>query len=203
MDGRNLRASGFPRCRLRLSERAKEHIPKREFAGGRRWFCAAAVERSKGNWLSRMKFLAACVVSSVLGGLFVCGWSILPAATGVGPGERFPRTDRASRCPTIASLQSRPSSPMPAGAAELIFNSEGLSPEEAIGVAVYDHDQQGGRQHHHQEHQHGDDGRRRVVGRLGLRLGARPEGHILTNYHVIEDAQEDRRDALRRQKLRS
>src|SRR5580698_11337029 len=33
-----------------LSERSKEHIPKREFAGGRRRFCAALLERSKGNW---------------------------------------------------------------------------------------------------------------------------------------------------------
>ena len=137
-----------------------------------------------------MKFLAACLVSSVLGGLFVV-WLIDPArghqasAQESFPppsGPRFPVPD--NRQPPAA-----PVVPEVRRSGELIFNSEGLSPEEAIGVAVYDH-----------------------VNKSVVNVTTKStntvmmvvdvssegsgsgsvldqEGHILTNYHVIEDAQ--------------
>jgi S1-C subfamily serine protease len=137
-----------------------------------------------------MKFLAACLVSSVLGLLFVV-WLIDPARSHQASaqesfpppsGPRFPVPD--NRQPPAA-----PVVPEARRSGELIFNSEGLSPEEAIGVAVYDH-----------------------VNKSVVNVTTKStntvmmvvdvssegsgsgsvldqEGHILTNYHVIEDAQ--------------
>jgi S1-C subfamily serine protease len=137
-----------------------------------------------------MKFLAACLVSSVLGLLFVV-WLIDPARSHQASaqesfpppsGPRFPVPD--NRQPPAA-----PVVPEARRSGELIFNSEGLSPDEAIGVAVYDH-----------------------VNKSVVNVTTKStntvmmvvdvssegsgsgsvldqEGHILTNYHVIEDAQ--------------
>ena len=84
---------------------------------------------------------------------------------------------------------ARPRRPEPPRSGELLFNSEGLSPDEAIGVAVYEH-----------------------VNKSVVNVTTKStntvmilvdvssegsgsgsvldkEGHILTNYHVIEEAQ--------------
>jgi S1-C subfamily serine protease len=133
-----------------------------------------------------MKFLAACLVSSVLSGLCVL-WLIDPASSHhasaqdqIPPsgGPRLPALDQP-RTPAAADTRR---------SGELFFNSEGLSPEEAIGVAVYDH-----------------------VNKSVVNITTKStntivildvssegsgsgsvldrEGHILTNYHVVEDAQ--------------
>jgi S1-C subfamily serine protease len=164
-----------------LSETSKEHIQKRDAAGA---FDQRLPIAPRGN--GPMKYLAACLVSSVLGGLFVV-WLIDPASRHQASAQdRFPQP-AGPRFP--ASDQPRPAAaPEPRRAGEMLFNSEGLSPEEAIGVAVYDHVNKS------------------VVNITtkstntillmdvssegsgsGSVLDA--EGHVLTNYHVIEDAQ--------------
>jgi S1-C subfamily serine protease len=134
-----------------------------------------------------MRFLAACLVSSVLGGLFVV-WLIDPASRHQASAqEPFPQPS-GPRLPAFDDRRA-PAATEPRRTGELLFNSEGLSPEEAIGVAVYDH-----------------------VNKSVVNVTTKStntvmilvdvssegsgsgsvldkEGHILTNYHVIEDAQ--------------
>jgi S1-C subfamily serine protease len=133
-----------------------------------------------------MKYLAACLVSAVLGGLFVV-WLIDPAARDrVAAQDQYPPP-----APRVPPVDDRPRPPAPEGrrSGELFFNSEGLSPEEAIGVSVY------------------ENVNKSVVNVTtkstntvmivvdvsseGSGSGSvlDQEGHILTNYHVIEDAQ--------------
>ncbi|HEV3301989.1 MAG TPA: trypsin-like peptidase domain-containing protein [Planctomycetaceae bacterium] len=134
-----------------------------------------------------MKFLAACLVSSVLGGLFVV-WLLDPASRHqVSAQEPLPQPS-GPRLPPFDDRRP-PAAPEARRSGELLFNSEGLSPDEAIGVAVYEH-----------------------VNKSVVNVTTKStntvmilvdvssegsgsgsvldkEGHILTNYHVIEDAQ--------------
>ena len=136
-----------------------------------------------------MKFLVACLVSSVLGGLFVV-WLIDPASRHQASAQdQFPPADRTRGCRLLTSRRLPTAARAPAPAAEPLFNAEGLSPDEAIGVAVYDH-----------------------VNKAVVNVTTKStntvmmlvdvssegsgsgsvldkEGHILTNYHVVEDAQ--------------
>jgi S1-C subfamily serine protease len=136
-----------------------------------------------------MKFLAACLVSSVLGGLFVL-WLIDPARGHQALAqEAFPQNGPRFPVPDNRQPPAAPVVPDARRSGDLIFNSEGLSPDEAIGVAVYDH-----------------------VNKSVVNVTTKStntvmmvvdvssegsgsgsvldkEGHILTNYHVIEDAQ--------------
>jgi S1-C subfamily serine protease len=136
-----------------------------------------------------MKFLAACLVSSVLGGLFVV-WLIDPARSHQASAqEAFPQTGPRFPVPDNRQPPAAPVAPEARRSGDLLFNSEGLSPDEAIGVAVYDH-----------------------VNKSVVNVTTKStntvmmvvdvssegsgsgsvldqEGHILTNYHVIEDAQ--------------
>jgi S1-C subfamily serine protease len=157
----------------------------REFAGRQPASVSSAWGRSKGN--GDMRFLAACVVSSVLGGLFVL-WLIDPASRHrASAQDQFPQPS-GPRLPAVDERGFPPASE-PRRSGEPLFNAEGLSPEEAIGVAVYDH------------------ANKSVVNVTtkstntvmivvdvsseGSGSGSvlDKEGHILTNYHVIEDAQ--------------
>jgi len=134
-----------------------------------------------------MKFLAACLVSSVLGGLFVV-WLIDPASRHQASAQEQLPQPSGPRLPPFDDRRV-PAGSEPRRTGELLFNSEGLSPDEAIGVAVYDH-----------------------VNKSVVNVTTKStntvmilvdvssegsgsgsvldkEGHILTNYHVIEDAQ--------------
>jgi S1-C subfamily serine protease len=134
-----------------------------------------------------MKFLAACLVSSALGGLFVV-WLIDPASRHQASAQEPGPQPSGPRLPPFDDRRA-PAATEPRRTGELLFNSEGLSPEEAIGVAVYDH-----------------------VNKSVVNVTTKStntvmilvdvssegsgsgsvldkEGHILTNYHVIEDAQ--------------
>jgi S1-C subfamily serine protease len=134
-----------------------------------------------------MKFLAACLVSSILGGLFVV-WLIDPASRHQASAQEPGPQPSGPRLPAFEDRRG-PAATEPRRTGELLFNSEGLSPEEAIGVAVYDH-----------------------VNKSVVNVTTKStntvmilvdvssegsgsgsvldkEGHILTNYHVIEDAQ--------------
>jgi S1-C subfamily serine protease len=157
----------------------------REFAGRQLARVSSAWGRSKGN--GDMRFLAGCVVSSVLGGLLVL-WLIDPASRHrAAAQDQFPQPS-GPRLPAVDERGLPPASE-PRRSGEPLFNAEGLSPEEAIGVAVYDH-----------------------VNKSVVNVTTKStntvmivvdvssegsgsgsvldkEGHILTNYHVIEDAQ--------------
>jgi S1-C subfamily serine protease len=133
-----------------------------------------------------MKYVAACLVSSVLGGLFVA-WLVDPASRRQASAQdQFAPPSGPRLAPPVDPRIPVASPPRRSG--ELLFNSEGLSPDEAIGVAVYDH-----------------------VNKAVVNITTKStntillmdvssegsgsgsvldrEGHILTNYHVIEDAQ--------------
>src|SRR5262249_10799113 len=124
-----------------LSDFRKLHIP--------RCLPRALVPRTRslGGVERSMKYLAACLISSVLGGLFVA-WLVNPASRHVARAQDSPAERRGPRLPAFDDAQEperleRPERPERAPVArrggELIFNSQGLSPDEAIGVAVYDH----------------------------------------------------------------
>ncbi|HET6328027.1 MAG TPA: trypsin-like peptidase domain-containing protein [Planctomycetaceae bacterium] len=134
-----------------------------------------------------MRVLVACVISSVLGGLFVV-WLIDPASRHQASAQdQFPPPNG----PRLPAYDDRrlPAAPEPQRPGQPLFNAEGLSPDEAIGVAVYDH-----------------------VNKAVVNVTTKStntvmmlvdvssegsgsgsvldkEGHILTNYHVVEDAQ--------------
>jgi S1-C subfamily serine protease len=133
-----------------------------------------------------MKFVAACFVSAILGALFVV-WLIDPATRHQASAQEQVPPQAGPRLPPYDDRRA-PASPEPRSG-QLLFNSEGLSPEEAIGVAVYDH-----------------------VNKSVVNVTTKStntvmmlvdvssegsgsgsvldkEGHILTNYHVVEDAQ--------------
>jgi S1-C subfamily serine protease len=132
-----------------------------------------------------MRYVAACLVSSVLGGLFVL-WLADPGSRHVAyaqqelpptPGPRLPGFDDPPRL-----------APAPKPVA-LVFNSDGLSPDEAIGVSVYDRNNKGVVNITTKsvntvlmfDVASEGSGSGSVIDR---------EGHILTNFHVIEEAQE-------------
>jgi S1-C subfamily serine protease len=134
-----------------------------------------------------VKFVAACLVSSVLGGLVVA-WLVDPATRRevaaqeerpVLRGPRFPRVEEPARAPH-AVVRTR---------TDVYFNAQGLSPDEAIGVAVYERANKSVV----------NITTKSVSGFLLLDVASEGsgsgsvldrEGHILTNFHVIEDAQE-------------
>ncbi|MGE3315855.1 MAG: S1C family serine protease [Planctomycetaceae bacterium] len=129
-----------------------------------------------------MKWIAGCVLSGMMGGMF-CLWLVQPATYDAAhaddrifrEGPRLPRPEPPVRHEVRDVDPSR------------VFNSEGLAPEEAIAVAVYERDN-------------------KSVVNITTTASARVllvdvssegtgsgsiidrEGHILTNYHVIEGA---------------
>jgi S1-C subfamily serine protease len=141
-----------------------------------------------------MRYVAACVLSSVLGGLFVL-WLADPGVRHaalaqqeplVTPGPRLPPFDDAPRPRGIDAAARPRTGPRPTG---LVFNADGLSPDEAIGVAVYDRNNKGVV----------NITTKSVNTMLMMEVSSEGsgsgsildrEGHILTNFHVIEDAQE-------------
>jgi len=133
-----------------------------------------------------MKFLAACVVSAVLGGLFVI-WLIDPASRHQASAQEPAYQPSGPQSPP--ANERYPASPEPVRSGQLLFNSEGLSPEEAIGVAVYDYV--------NKSVVNVTTKNTNTVMMLvdvsseGSGSGSvlDKEGHILTNYHVVEDAQ--------------
>ncbi len=134
-----------------------------------------------------MRGMAACFLSAMLGAAMF-SWLASPAAhnellaqdQGSFEGPRLPGAPGPNRAPAAQSRDDE---------LRRLFNREGLSPEEAIAVSVYDKDNKG------------------VVnittksssGFLLLDVASEgtgsgsvidQAGHILTNYHVIEDAQQ-------------
>ena len=147
-----------------------------------------------------MKFVSACVVSSVLGGLFVL-WLADPAARhSAGPRAPFKCRPAPSRlrggpprphAALMPPIDARPNDALPNDRrpSQSGFNADGLTPDEAVGVAVYDRNNKG------------------VVNITTKSVNSilvwdvssegsgsgsvlDREGHILTNFHVIEEAQE-------------
>jgi S1-C subfamily serine protease len=138
-----------------------------------------------------MRYVAACVLSSILGGLFVL-WLADPGSRHVAmaqqepvatPGPRLPGFNELPPAPTFSG---RPRSSEPT---ELALNTTGLTPDETISVAVYDRNNKGVV----------NITTKSVNTILLLDVSSEGsgsgsvldrEGHILTNFHVIEDAQE-------------
>jgi S1-C subfamily serine protease len=154
-----------------------------------------------------MKYVAACFASSVLGGLLVI-WLVDPASRqrlsaqdGSPPpaGPRLPQFEEPERPVQRPPLVRPPvdRSPLDSPAARksgdrqlasLVLNSPGLSPDEAIGVAVYERNNKGVV----------NITTRSVNTILLLDVSSEGsgsgsvldyDGHVLTNYHVLEDAQ--------------
>jgi S1-C subfamily serine protease len=142
-----------------------------------------------------MRFVAACVCSSILGGLFVL-WLADPGLRHAAIAQQEPALQQptlqqptVTPGPRLPGLDAVPPEPPPARPADLIFNADGLSPDEAISVAVYDRNNKGVV----------NITTKSVNTILLLDVSSEGsgsgsvldrEGHILTNYHVIEDAQE-------------
>jgi len=128
-----------------------------------------------------MKWAAGCFLSAVLGGLF-CLWLTDPA-------HRDALHAQEPAFPGGLRFRSAPGEPSSDVDLRYAFNRDGLSPEEAIGVAVYEK---------------GNKGvvnitTRSSTGFLLLDVSSEGtgsgsvidrEGHILTNYHVVEDAKQ-------------
>jgi S1-C subfamily serine protease len=132
-----------------------------------------------------MRYVAACVVSSVLGGLFVL-WLADPGSRHAAFAQQEPAVSPGPRIPGIDQPPPAPARQRPA---PLIFNADGLTPDEAIGVAVYDRNNKGVVNITTKsvntvlvwDVSSEGSGSGSVIDR---------EGHILTNFHVIEEAQE-------------
>jgi S1-C subfamily serine protease len=134
-----------------------------------------------------MKVLVACVVSSVLGALFVV-WLIDPASRHQASAQdQFPQPS-GPRLPAFDDRRMPPATE-PQRLGQPLFNSEGLSPDEAIGVAVYDH-----------VNKSVVNVTTKTTNTVMILVDVSSEGsgsgsvldkegHILTNYHVVEDAQ--------------
>jgi S1-C subfamily serine protease len=134
-----------------------------------------------------MKFLVACVVSSVLGALFVV-WLLDPASRHQASAQdQFPQPS-GPRLPAFDERRLPPAAE-PQRSGQPLFNSEGLSPDEAIGVAVYDH-----------VNKSVVNVTTKTTNTVMILVDVSSEGsgsgsvldkegHILTNYHVVEDAQ--------------
>lgn len=130
-----------------------------------------------------MKWFAACVLSGMMGGLF-CLWLVEPRPAGVAVHAE----DRGFRDgPTLPPISRPEAQNFRERELSRLFSSDGLAPEEAIAVDVYERDNKA------------------VVnittkssaGFLLLDVSSEGtgsgsiidrEGHILTNYHVIEGA---------------
>ena len=132
-----------------------------------------------------MRYVAACVVSSVLGGLFVL-WLADPGSRHAAFAQQEPAVTPGPRIPGIDQPPPAPARQRPA---PLIFNADGLTPDEAVGVAVYDRNNKGVVNITTKsvntvlvwDVSSEGSGSGSVIDR---------EGHILTNFHVIEEAQE-------------
>jgi S1-C subfamily serine protease len=134
-----------------------------------------------------MKFLVACAVSSVLGALFVV-WLIDPASRHQASAQdQFPQPS-GPRLPAFDDRRLPPAAE-PQRSGQPLFNAEGLSPDEAIGVAVYDH-----------VNKSVVNVTTKTTNTVMILVDVSSEGsgsgsvldkegHILTNYHVVEDAQ--------------
>ena len=119
-----------------------------------------------------------------------CGSPIQAAVTPHSPSrDRSSLPDRGRNFPASIRLRPRPHSSDAKARRLLIFNADGLTPDEAIGVAVYDRNNKGVVNITTKsvntvlvwDVSSEGSGSGSVIDR---------EGHILTNFHVIEDAQE-------------
>ena len=140
-----------------------------------------------------MKYFAGCLCSAVLGSLLTVWLTEAPplrhaAAQDVprAGGPQFPSaadTDPAARSP-IELEQA-------AGPAGSLFNADGLSPDEAIAVAVYERVNRSV-VNITTKTTRGDAFLFLEYSAEGSGSGAiiDADGHIITNYHVVEDAQE-------------
>jgi S1-C subfamily serine protease len=135
-----------------------------------------------------MRFVAACVFSSILGGLFVL-WLADPGRRHFAMAQQAPAVTPGPRLPGFDDVPPAPGRPQSNESTELAFNTSGLTPEESIGVAVYDRNNKGVV----------NITTKSVNTILLLDVSSEGsgsgsvldrEGHILTNFHVIEDAQE-------------
>jgi S1-C subfamily serine protease len=132
-----------------------------------------------------MRYVAACLVSSALGGLLVL-WLADPGNRHAAMAQQEPPATSGPRLPAFDDAPQPRTGPRPAG---LVFNPDGLSPDEAIGVAVYDRNNKGVV----------NITTKSVNTILLLDVSSEGsgsgsvldrEGHILTNFHVIDEAQE-------------
>ncbi len=135
-----------------------------------------------------MKYVASCLVASVIGGLLTA-WVLAPSTPHVLQAQEERVVPRGPRLPEYEEPRQLPGQPPPRRASGSYFNSEGLSPDEAIGIAVYDRNNKSVV----------NITTKSVNTILLLDVSSEGsgsgsiidrEGHILTNFHVIEDAQE-------------
>ena len=134
-----------------------------------------------------MKWVAGCFLSAVLGGMF-CLWFAGPTPR-AGAFAEEPVAPGGPRFPGALQERARENDVRRDNDLRGMFNRDGLSPEEAIAVAVYEKDNKG------------------VVnittkstsGFLLLDVSSEGtgsgsvidrSGHVLTNFHVVEDAQQ-------------
>src|SRR3990172_3688118 len=134
-----------------------------------------------------MKWAAGCFLSAVLGGMF-CLWFSGPTPR-VGAFAEEPVAPGGPRFPGALQERARENDVRRDNDLRGLFNRDGLSPDEAIAVAVYEKDNKG------------------VVnittksssGFLLLDVSSEGtgsgsvidhSGHVLTNFHVVEDAQQ-------------
>jgi S1-C subfamily serine protease len=132
-----------------------------------------------------MRFVATCVVSSILGGLFVL-WLADPGSRHSVMAQQPPTISSGPRLPNFEEPAPQRTVPRPSAA---LFDASGLSPDEVISVSVYDRNNKGVVNITTKsvntilllDVSSEGSGSGSVIDR---------EGHILTNFHVIEEAQE-------------
>ena len=128
-----------------------------------------------------MRYVLGCLFSAVLGGL-VAVWLV----GSDGPAGVIAQDRAGRRGPTFLSPQSTP----PAQHAVPAFDKDGFTPEEAVNVAVYESANKSVA-HITTKSVHPDSFLFLEVSKgMGSGSVIDTAGHILTNYHVIEDARE-------------
>lgn len=142
-----------------------------------------------------MKYVFGCFVSAVLGGLVVASFA--------SPGAELISQSEAQAPPRLSGPQILPPTPLSAKPPEstanktqavpetILFNQRGLSPEEEINVSVYEKLNKSV-VHITTKSTKTDGFFLLEYDTEGAGSGAiiDQSGHILTNYHVIEDAQQ-------------
>ena len=136
-----------------------------------------------------MRYVAACLIAAIVGGLCAT-WLLGPAGRQIASAQDERPVMRGPRLPQYEELPQTPPAAAPARRpGGLIFNSEGLTPDEAVGVAVYERNNKSVV----------NITTKSVNTILLLDVSSEGsgsgsildrEGHILTNFHVVEDAQE-------------
>src|SRR5579862_2177644 len=132
-----------------------------------------------------MKYVAACLIAAIVGGLGAT-WLLGPAGRQIASAQDERPVSRGPRLPQYEELPQTPPAAAPVRRpGGLIFNSEGLTPDEAVGVAVYERNNKSVV----------NITTKSVNTILLLDVSSEGsgsgsildrEGHILTNYHVIE-----------------